>query len=191
MREAAERLLVESGSEDAVSIRAVADAVGVTPPSIYRHFEDKSHLLFEVCAVHFDRLDRDVVAPVVASVPDPIEALRTIAHAYVRFGLDDPEHYRIMFMGHTDHTPERYDDKKILDTGCFGSVIDVVRRAGAEGRLRDIEGGPVMLAFVLWAALHGIVATAVAKPNMPSPPVHAIVETAVEGFLHGFATSPA
>ena len=108
--EAADRLLVESGSEEAVSVRAVADAVGLTPPTIYRHFDDKDHLLFEVCAVHFDRLDREVVAPVVAAVADPVEALRQIAHDYVRFGLDDPEHYRIMFMGHAAHTPERYDD---------------------------------------------------------------------------------
>ena len=53
--EAAERLLLETGSEDAVSIRAVADATGVTPPSIYRHFRDKQHLLFEVCARQMDR----------------------------------------------------------------------------------------------------------------------------------------
>ena len=45
---ATERLLLETGSAQAVSIRAVADAVGVTPPSIYRHFADKTALIFEV-----------------------------------------------------------------------------------------------------------------------------------------------
>ncbi|HRA33630.1 MAG TPA: TetR/AcrR family transcriptional regulator [Acidimicrobiales bacterium] len=189
--EAADRLLVESGSEEAVSVRAVADAVGLTPPTIYRHFDDKDHLLFEVCAVHFDRLDREVVAPVVAAVADPVEALRQIAHDYVRFGLDDPEHYRIMFMGHAAHTPERYDDHQILSTGCFGSVIELVSRAVDEGRLRAGEGGPVVLAFVLWSALHGLVATRVAKPNMPGPPADLLVEAILEAFLHGVATEPA
>lgn len=188
--EAADRLLVELGSEDAVSIRAVADAVGLTPPSIYRHFDDKSHLLFEVCNVHFQRLEDDVVAPVVATIDDPIEALSQIARDYVRFGLEDPEHYRIMFMGHTDHTPEQYDDKQILQMGCFGSVIEVVRRAVSQGRLRDIPGGPVMVAFVLWTSLHGIVATAVAKPNMPAPPVEDQVEAAIDAFVHGLGTDP-
>lgn len=187
---AADHLLVASGSEEAVSVRAVADAVGLTPPTIYRHFEDKDHLLFEVCAVHFDRLDREVVAPVVATVADPVEALRRIAHDYVRFGLDDPEHYRIMFMGHAQHTPERYDDHQILSTGCFGSVIDVVSRAVDEGRLRAGEGGPTVLAFVLWSALHGLVATRVAKPNMPAPPVDLLVEAILDAFLHGVATDP-
>src|SRR5581483_12470957 len=51
---AAERLLIERGSEDAVSIRAIADAVGVTPPSIYMHFADKDELFMAVCEARFD-----------------------------------------------------------------------------------------------------------------------------------------
>lgn len=186
--EAADRLLIESASEDAVSIRAVADAVGLTAPTIYRHFTDKSHLLFEVCAAHFDRMDREVVAPVVEREPDPVEALRQIAHAYVRFGLGDPEHYRIMFMGHADHTPEQYDDEQILATGCFASVIEVVSRATETGRIREVEGGPVMTAHVLWSGVHGIVATKVAKPNMPAPDPDALVEALVDALLNGLAT---
>jgi len=50
---AAERLLVETGNEDSVSIRAIAEAVGVTPPSIYLHFPDKETLLFAVCERQF------------------------------------------------------------------------------------------------------------------------------------------
>ncbi|NLD75136.1 MAG: TetR/AcrR family transcriptional regulator [Acidimicrobiales bacterium] len=185
--DAADRLLMESASEDAVSIRAVADAVGLTAPTIYRHFTDKSHLLFEVCAVHFDRFDREVIAPVAERVEDPIEALREMAHAYVRFGLEDPEHYRIMFMGHADHTPEQYDDHQILSTGCFGTVVAVVERAVETGRLRRIDGGPLMTAYVLWSALHGIVATKVAKPNMPGPAPTALVEAVIDANLHGLA----
>lgn len=92
--------------------------------------------------MHFDRLDREVVAPVVAAVADPVEALRQIAHDYVRFGLDDPEHYRIMFMGHAAHTPERYDDHQMP----VHRLLRLGDRAGVaavdEGRLRAGEGGP-------------------------------------------------
>src|SRR6266540_4850124 len=56
--EVAERLLVETVDEEAVTIRAVADAVGVTPPSVYLHFADKDELLFAICERHFAQLDR-------------------------------------------------------------------------------------------------------------------------------------
>ena len=49
---ATERLMIEAGSADAVSIRAIADAVGVTPPSIYLHFPDKDSLILAVCERH-------------------------------------------------------------------------------------------------------------------------------------------
>jgi AcrR family transcriptional regulator len=41
-----------------VSIRAVAEAVGVTPPSIYLHFADKNELIFAICERCMDELDR-------------------------------------------------------------------------------------------------------------------------------------
>src|SRR6266571_1260433 len=79
---AAERLLVETGDEEAVSIRAVADAVGVTPPSIYLHFADKNELMFAVCERQFERLDREMEAAAAMS-DDPLESLRLRGKAYV------------------------------------------------------------------------------------------------------------
>ena len=52
--QAADELLGETASEEAVSIRAVADAVGVTPPSIYRHFPDKASLFLAAAMAQHD-----------------------------------------------------------------------------------------------------------------------------------------
>ena len=46
---AAERILIETNDQAALSIRAIASAVGVTPPSIYLHFADRNDLVFAVC----------------------------------------------------------------------------------------------------------------------------------------------
>src|SRR2546430_11150526 len=51
--DAADELLRATGSEAAVSIDAVAKAVGCTPPAIYLHFADKRSLIREVCERHF------------------------------------------------------------------------------------------------------------------------------------------
>src|SRR5438132_12628348 len=74
--EATERLLVGSGGDEAaVSIRGVADAVGVTPPSIYLHFADKNELIFAVCEKHFAEFDR-LRQEAASGSSDPLESLR-------------------------------------------------------------------------------------------------------------------
>ena len=59
---ATEQLLLELGDDGAVSVRAVAERVGCTAPSIYMHFDDKTDLLFEVCSRVFRALDEDIAA---------------------------------------------------------------------------------------------------------------------------------
>ena len=58
--DAATELLLETGHAKAVSIRSVAQRVGVTPPSIYLHFTDKDALLDAVCARYFEKLDEEM-----------------------------------------------------------------------------------------------------------------------------------
>jgi AcrR family transcriptional regulator len=185
---AAEALLVSTGSEDEVSIRAVADAVGVTAPSIYRHFPDKAHLIFEVCARQFDRMAEEV-AEVRTREPDApaVEHLVAAGRAYARFGLANPEHYRIMFMGHSDHTPEVYDAEQVLETGSFAFVVELARAAIAQGSLRPELDDPVLVAHTLWAGIHGVVSLAVAKPNLPAPPLEDRIESMLDALVHGLA----
>ena len=183
---AAESLLLATGSEDEVSIRAVADAVGVTAPSIYRHFPDKAHLLYEVCSRQFDRMAEEVAA-VLAEDPDApaTEQLRAAGRAYARFGLANPEHYRIMFMGHADHTPELYDDAQVLETGSFGMVVALAQQAIDAGLLRPELTDATLVAHALWSGVHGLVSLAVAKPNLPAPDVEARLEALLDVLTNG------
>lgn len=183
--DAADELLVGSGSEDAVSIRGVADAVGLTPAAIYRHFPDKEGLLFAVCARHFDSITDEVAVPALGSSDDPIDALRALAVAYVRFGVEHPEHYRIMFMRREDHRPEQYAAERVLETGLFGVVLPVVQRGIDEGRFRADLTDPLLVAWVLWMAVHGITSAAVAMPNFPAPPLELQIEATLGAMLDG------
>src|SRR3954462_12451882 len=85
---AAERLLIRTGDQEAVSIRAIAEAAGVTPPSIYLHFADKTQLLTAVCSARFAEFDR-YLEEAASGVDDPLDALWARGRAYVRFGLDN------------------------------------------------------------------------------------------------------
>ncbi len=182
---AAEGLLIETASEEAVSIRAVADAVGVTPPSIYRHFPDKSHLLFEVCGRSFAVLD-DVITHTAVS-DDPFETLDAVARAYVHFGLDHPEHYRIMFMSRVDLTPEDPGEQMILTSAGFGRVKDTCELALATGRVRPsvAAGGSTAMAMLVWSQVHGLTSLLIAKPSAPWPDLDAMIELLVDVTHHG------
>src|SRR3954464_11476209 len=94
---AAMDLLTETGEEDAVSLRAVAQRVGVSVPSIYLHFADKQALLDAVCEEVFEALHMQMSA-VSADADNPFAGLRAQGMAYVQFALDNPEHYRLVLM---------------------------------------------------------------------------------------------
>lgn len=53
-------LLLDTGNAKAVSIRSVAQRIGVTSPSIYLHFADKDTLLDAVCSRYFEKLDEEM-----------------------------------------------------------------------------------------------------------------------------------
>jgi AcrR family transcriptional regulator len=174
--EAAEALLLETASEEAVSIRAVAQAVGVTAPSIYRHFPDKTHLLFEVCARQFELLD-EVIEEAVSGIDDPLEAMAARGRAYVRFGVEHPEHYRIMFMGSAQATPEQWQD--IVRTGSFANLITGIERL-RDADLLPADIDPYETALHVWATIHGLTSLLVTKPGIAWPELEGFVEDHLE-----------
>jgi AcrR family transcriptional regulator len=155
-----------------VSIRAVADAVGVTSPSIYLHFEDKGELLYEVCQRHFRALDERMVAAA-ARTDDPLESLLRRGLAYVSFGLENPEHYRILFMAREDELPGRAG-KELEDSASFAHMVSAVVRCMDAGVMRRDD--PRTITIGLWATAHGLTSLFIAKPNFPWPDRLALAE---------------
>ena len=85
---AAEELLVETGSEELVSVRAIADRVGVTTPSIYLHFADKQTLLDTVCGQVFAQLDERMEQAIITGIAhDTSEAKITVIGVPDRPGI--------------------------------------------------------------------------------------------------------
>jgi AcrR family transcriptional regulator len=160
---AGERLLRETGDQEAVSIRAVADAVGVTPPSIYLHFADKTELIFAICQRHFGQLDR-TLHEAAAGSDDPLESLRRQGRAYVHFGIDHPEEYRILFMTRPAATPKGWNDARVKEGASFHRLVEAVQATLDAGAIRPANA--ILVAFGLWAAMHGLTSLFVARPGL-------------------------
>jgi AcrR family transcriptional regulator len=156
--------LLKTGDEEAVSVRAVAQAVGVTPPSIYLHFADKDELLVAVCEHQFRQFD-DFVEQRVAGIDDPVEQLVVRGRAYVQFGIEHPEHYRILFMNKTAALVAAGDDERLATVSGFDHLLDNVTRCRDAGAL--VEEDVLLVATGLWAMVHGVTSLAISVPGFP------------------------
>jgi AcrR family transcriptional regulator len=185
---AAKELLATSRSVDAVSIRAVADAVGVTSPSIYLHFADKAALLLAVCLETFTALDEHIERAV-AGIDDPLEGLRARGHAYVRFGLENPEHYRILFMTRPIAMSAAQSPEELLASAAFDHHLDAVQRAHDAGAI-PAEVDPLLAAIGLWSGVHGITSLLIAKPDFPWPDQERLIDHVLTSLVRGLAASP-
>ena len=162
---AARELLADSGDVQAVSVRAVAQRVGVSAPAIYLHFTDKAALLAAVCESVFDAIALRMQAAG-ASAADPFQALRLQGIAYVEFALENPEHYRLILM-HRAQASLQPDTAVALAGGSFSYLVASVQRCVDAG---VFAGDPAALAMRLWAAAHGVAAMLISKPDFPWPP---------------------
>jgi AcrR family transcriptional regulator len=89
------RELLEQGGPDAVTMNAVAERVGVRPPSLYKHVRDRRALLAEVVAAAVGELnDRAEAARVDA---DPASTVRELLRALRRFAHEQPQGFGLVF----------------------------------------------------------------------------------------------
>lgn len=177
LTEAASGLLAERGDADQLSMRAVATAAGVTPPSIYEHFADRKSLVRAVVEERFRDFDRALNGAEAGS-DDPFDALRRRCHAYLRFAKEHPGHYRVLFSaaalgpkgvgtyGKSDHP----------GAASFIALVDSVQRCLDAGARAHTDRGGFFLAIQLWTWLHGLVDLRISKPEMPWPAVGALLE---------------
>ena len=163
---AAESLLVETGNEDLVSIRAIADAVGVTPPSIYRHFADKDELVMQLCERRFEDLNKAFDDAEAAS-SDPVERLKELGRAYANFALQHPEHYRVLMMTPSEMRAEEFGREDSQGRRAFYRLVEAVAACGETGWIKADD--PVTTAVVLWSGIHGLVSLLITSPEFPWP----------------------
>ena len=142
------------GSVGALTLRAAAREAGVSPAAPYRHFADRDALIAAVAergfATLFDRM-RASAAKAMASSPE--RGLQEIAVAYLRFALDRPAEYRVMFGPElADRT--RHRALQETSTQVFGLLAEGIGGLQRAGRVR--AGDVHAMALSAWALVHGL-----------------------------------
>ncbi len=150
---AATRLFAARGYE-AVTMRALADELGVSAMTSYRYLAGKDELFVLVRADAFRRFAECLEAAAGRAGADPAARLRRLKRAYVQFALDEADAYRIMFELRQPADAARSPDLDREARRAFGCLHDAVRAAVAAGLL---VGDPLTVAHLLWASTHGLV----------------------------------
>ncbi|PZU58505.1 MAG: TetR/AcrR family transcriptional regulator [Brevundimonas sp.] len=182
---AAERIFVEHGYEGA-TIRKIADAVGLSSTALYMHFADKGEILQEICREAFARLieaTRDL-----AETPAPPEVrLRRMIEAYVTFGFDHPNAYRLIYL---TRPAEAREGAQTMAQEMGGGLFDSFEAAVAETvRAGRMTGEPTLIAQAIWASAHGVVSLMITKPYFPWAERQALVDTTLDAVFGGLLKS--
>jgi AcrR family transcriptional regulator len=156
----AEELFAAHGP-DGVTMRQLAEALGVSQMTPYRYFKDKDAILAAVRTRAFNRfaaameiagqnIEQARRRPVSKSA---IGSSETPGNAYLDFALANPAAYRLM-VDVSQPTFGEYPDLLAAMQRARLTMGDGLRRLAAEGRFSgDVE----LTAHVFWSALHGAV----------------------------------
>ena len=171
---AALELLEEEGAT-ALSLRAVARRAGVSPTAPYRHYSDRDALISAVAAVGY----RELAGHLAAAHPAPStsDELAAVAVAYVRFALERPALFRVMFGEPCD----RDTGERIAATTAISEYLGAIVARSFPG------SDPGAMSTAIWALVHGLAVLHLDGKLDTSTP--AVVADRVRAAVHAVLTT--
>jgi AcrR family transcriptional regulator len=152
---AASDLLADLGDPNQLSMRAVAAACGVTPPSIYRNFPYKQALLAAVLESRWAEFVR-VIEEAASEVDDPFESLRRVGHACLGFAEEHPGHYQVLFRTAAPAGISEGSAQHPAAPGFF-VLVEAIQRCLDAGARPPGGRDSTFLAVQVWLFLHGLI----------------------------------
>ncbi|AOR30545.1 TetR family transcriptional regulator [Streptomyces fodineus] len=138
------RELLEEDGGAGLSLRAVARRAGVSATAPYRHFADRDALVSAVAAQGYGELADHLTAA--HPSPRAPEDLAELAVAYVRFALERPAIFRVMFAEPCDPTNE---ERAAATAAIWEYVRGIVRGIFPDSDAEALSTG-------VWAIVHGL-----------------------------------
>ena len=177
--QAAERLFVECGYEGA-TIRKIEDEVGVSSTALYMHFRDKSEILLDICEAGLAKL-LALTEAIEAEAHSPRDAVKKRLQAYVTFGFENPNAYRLIYMTRPGEAGGAQAVAQRVGRSLFERFRDPLETLAAQGKLK-VE--PELAAQMLWSGAHGVVSLIITKPYFDWAPREQLVCGVLEALLN-------
>ncbi len=143
--------MVEQSGADAMTLTALAKKLGVTHAAVYRHFTDRAALLQEIVLLAFRRLMEAMDRAYRRAPHGTRRQLLDTGFEVVRFAVNRPHLYRLMFFG---YQPSTWAELVESPNGTpFRTLADYVKQWQEAGVLRAAD--PLEIALTLWTTTHG------------------------------------
>jgi AcrR family transcriptional regulator len=169
-------LIERTGSDEAVTLRAVAREVGIAAPSIYAHFADRDAIVLAAVVQVFDELYNAIEAAAESAGTDAAARLVAGCTAYVAYGLEHPARYGVLFSGrrtaaadYCKPVPLGTGGMPVLEFGAetFALLVRAIEDCVTAGVSASTD--VVADATAVWVAMHGTVSLRTALPGFPWP----------------------
>src|SRR5262249_303394 len=148
---------IQRSGVDALTLRGVGAALGVSRTALYRHFADKDALLAVVAREGFVAL-KTTLDRARAGAATPGDQLIAMGAAYVRFAIDNQAEYQVMFGRFLERC--RDEPELIADaSAAFQALVDMIVDLQRAKLIR--QGDARELSHFVWAAVHGIAMLAI------------------------------
>ncbi|MEG1697673.1 MAG: TetR/AcrR family transcriptional regulator, partial [Acinetobacter sp.] len=173
----AKKMLEEVGP-DKLSIRAIAEQLGVSATAVYHHFANKDELISHLAAEGFNQLEK-VLVQCQVNVENQ-NKMQILSRTYMLFAFDHPAMYQLMFGSQLAHSEM---NGKLLT--ARKQAYAVVEQCVAEVLGQDIQSKEVKsAALAAWSFAHGLASLIIHNVFEMSEQISkdAVIEKALLGF---------
>ena len=179
--DAARELFIKHGYDN-VTMRKIGQKIEYSPTTIYLYFQDKCEILHTLCEETFGKLLK-VFNGIERSPLTPVEKLTEMGKAYIRFGLQHPNEYRMIFMTAPGEIkgPEHFQDSAGMKT--FECLLKCVQGCIDSGEFRPLNVPAAGQA--LWGAVHGVTSLLINSCGFPFVETELLIDTVLDATING------
>ena len=149
---AAARALFDQTGAEGVSMRRIADKVGITPMAIYKHYPDKDALLSALMLDGFAAWEARVEK---IGASEPLDWLRQMGEAFLDFALGQPRRYEAAFLLKASAARRYPGDFVAGRSPVISKMMAHIEDAKRRGLMRDTPTIDITISFT--ALVQGLV----------------------------------
>ena len=176
-------LMIKNNGMANLSLRKLAEQVGVSRTAAYHHFKDKNDLLSAIAAqgfIFWQKKSEQIFHNQNSSNKDKY---RQFVHAYVHFATENSALYELMFGSTLWKKNSGSQFLKDIAYPSFQYQLEMTKLWQQQGLLSDKEN-TLRVAQVTWATLHGLAKLLIDGIYTDNTNIDEICECAVNLFLH-------